>query len=41
MKNLKNLFNDKEILAFNCKSNTKEIKQKNKVIRDINVCIVN
>ena len=41
MKNLKNPFNDEEILVFNYKPNTKEMKQKNKVIRDINICTIN
>ena len=37
MKNLKKGFNDEEILEFHWKSNTKEMKQINKVITDASI----
>ena len=40
MKNLKNGFSDEEILKFHWESNSKEIKQKYKVITDINISTI-
>ena len=40
MKNFKKGFNDDEILDFHLQSNTKEMKQKNKFITDLNVCTI-